>query len=45
MGRFYQQLKNVQNVSMALSATKRSYLAQSETGTNQAWAAFQLFTP
>jgi len=45
MTRFYQQLKSIQNVSMALSATKNSYLSQNETRNNQAWAAFQLFTP
>jgi len=43
MRRFYQQLKTMPDVSQALSATKRSYLAENEMGGDGTWAAFQLF--
>jgi len=43
MRRFYQHLQTFQNVSTALSATKRSYLASNEGMDGEAWAAFQLF--
>ncbi len=43
MRRFYQELTANPNVSEALSATKRSYLADNGTRDGDIWAAFQLF--